>query len=206
MNPQNPEVKRGPGRPRKDEYIHPNMAHLIPHRLTAEGVAEFNEGKEPARVQITSDALDKQIQQRRDVLESNQSLQSWEAPDPRRELADRHIKPGMRARFLSPRKIDESGFRGWEPVIDGEGKQVKLGNMLLAQMPEAKAEQRNAHFREQAKEKLRQANDEVKEQKDRLLRETGASPRLSSPGASGEVGLQQLRGNSTTVETFLEGD
>lgn len=128
----------------------------ILYRQTDEGIAEANEGKVECAARVTSDPLSNSIQQRRDQLTST-DMQPWEAVDPLREIASAHVAPGMRPKFLSPEVVKKKGNRGFEPVIK-DGQPVKVGNLILAQMPEEKAQQRNRHYREQGQKMLQQVD------------------------------------------------
>jgi hypothetical protein len=177
---------------------------LVPYEMTDQGVAEKNEGKEPARASVLSDPIEKHVAERKDAVKSR-GMASWEAPDVRKEVAEKHVKPGFKARLLSPRKVELEGTRGWEPVTDRNGDPVKVGNLILGQMPEAKVAQRNKHYRDQANARLQREAEGYQEQQARLLRESGISPDAVRP-RSGEDGLQIAQGNdagSTDVQQFF---
>ena len=68
------------------------------------------------------------------------------------------------ARFegLSDHTVKNKGTRGWKPVIV-DGEPVKLGNMVLAEMPEGKARARNAHYAALGNERLKQNTERFME-------------------------------------------
>lgn len=147
---------------------------LLSVQHTDEDIAERNAGKQESAARVTRSELDGAIQERRDFRESE--MEPWQAPDPMRALADAHVRPGFRAKFLSEQKLNKEGNygRGWEVVLDEKGKPVKLGTLVLGQMPVGKAEQRNAHYRAKseaaiaevyraAKEKGLKSDDEMKQ-------------------------------------------
>lgn len=117
---------------------------------TDEDIAARNSGKGESAARVTRSELDGAIQERRDFRESEN--EPWMAPDPMRALADAHVKPGFRAKFLSEQKLNKEGNygRGFEVVLDPHGKPVKLGTLVLGQIPEAKARQRNEHYRQKS--------------------------------------------------------
>lgn len=165
------------------------VEHLIPYENTDEGIAE-RDAKPKARASVLSDPLDKARQERRDFRLN--STEPWEAPDPRQDLADKYVAMGMRPHFLSPMKIDKDGMRKWEPVEDENGRQVKLGNMILAQMPEEMAQARDAHYQAIGGRKLAEVHREFREGQERLFR--GARGRSKSAD-----GLQVTTGNTEEV-------
>ena len=160
-----PEAQREPyqhiqgchmgGRPVED-VVPISSAHLITYDHTDEGIAARNEGKadSAARVRaasgdrspVTGASREHKLSERRDHMQVG--MEPWEAPDPMKELVEKHIGKGMRPRFLSPFKIQKQGKRGFEIVKDEKGDPVTLGELVLAQMPEEQAERRNRVFRE----------------------------------------------------------
>lgn len=125
----------------------------ILYQQTDEGIAEANEGKQEARARVVTDEYRKSLDHRRDRILEGQ--EPWQAPNAMKELAEKHVRPGFTPRFLSPAMIDKRGMRGWEPVLDENGNQVKARNMILAEMPKDAAERRNKHFRDKGKDALR---------------------------------------------------
>jgi hypothetical protein len=131
-------------------------AHLITYAHTDEGIAERSAGKAETaahvrsvsgdRARVTATDRDAMLAERYDFRKNE--LQPWEAPDPMKELVEAHIAKGMRAKFLSPRRMAKDGTRGFDIVKTGNGDPVKLGEMILGQMPEDRAEARNAHYRD----------------------------------------------------------
>jgi hypothetical protein len=186
------------------EPIPEHLTHLIPYEATDQGRVEVNAGKTEARAQVLRDPVDNKI-----AAFGDESLEPWQSPNPMKELADAHVGPGMRARFLSQRKCERDGMRGWKPVINpATGEPVKLGHMILGEMPEAKAIARNKHYEEQGAEDLREIYDEFNEKQTKLMRDAGI--RDMGPLRPGElveddrthevdqIGLQQSRGNAAT--------
>lgn len=122
-----------------------NQGRIL-YQQTDEGIAEANAGKEPRRVEILSDELSKSLEHRRDAVKDGMNL--GEAPNQMREAIEKYIKPGMRGRFLSPKVVDRRGMRGWETVLDEQGKEIKVGDCFLGQMSAEAAKTRNKQVRE----------------------------------------------------------
>jgi len=175
----------------------------IPFRLTDQGFEEFNRGKVEARASVTSDPLDKIIRQREDATEP------WEMPDPMKELAAEHVPAGYRPRFLSPRMIEVYGMRGHEAVIDKQGDPVRVGRMILGQMPEDRAQRHDAYLATLAAEPVREAAEQFNVKTERMLRDAPAAaggdfaPLKSGTRVKdyefeteGEIGLRTTRGNA----------
>lgn len=154
------------------------MEHLIPHRHTDAGVEEFNAGKEPARVQVTSDPLDKAIERHADA----DPLQPWELTDPMQHLIDKHIQPGQRPYFQAPAVQQRQGDRGFKPVVDERGDPVKLGELVLTQMPEERARKRDKHFRDLGMEVIRANVEKTTIEAEKIARDSEGmiTPLMSS--------------------------
>lgn len=175
-------------------------AALIPYDNTDEGIAEKLQ-KPQAVASVVRDELDGRILERRDARASD--MEPWAVPDPMKELAERYVRPGMRPKFLSPSKVQREGTRGFEVVKDERSEPVKLGNMLLAQMPEEKAIARTRHYQQLGLSKQAEMKNEFTEQQERLLRDAGMRPGLlRDRGPDGE-GLRSVRGNLSELEGGL---
>lgn len=140
------------------------LRHAIPYRHTDQGIAEHNAGKEPTRVQVVSDAVDKQF-----VGYDPNNVSIW-SPNPalnaRRKgeevLGDK--AKGMAFRLLNPNRIATVGDRGFKPVIDEKGDPITMGNMVLGAMPKVLNEQRKAHFRSLDEQRVKEAQERDAEQ------------------------------------------
>lgn len=166
---------------------------LMPYELTDQGAAESAPTDQP-RSRIVADAHDKAIVHRRDAI-LEQGMMPWEAPDARRELMDRHLPSGHTGRFLSPSKCAHSGNRGWTPVLDSSGKEVRLGEMVLASMPKEGAAKRNAHYHGLDQVHLARVENDIQEHQERLASEAGiplASRRSFLDPTGQDRGLQDV--------------
>lgn len=157
------------------------MAHLIPYGRTDQGIAESNEGKDVVYTRVVRDEWDQTIAKR-----SDPSVPVWDSPDPMADAVKRYGRPGMAHKFLSPRHIDKKGFRHFEIVKDGDGREVKVGNMLLGEMPEEMRDARNRHYREVGNAEVRQAEDAYRADQERTLRDAGIGRDMASVLHSGE--------------------
>ena len=178
--------------------------HLIPYGNTDQGIEERMARphataqltrSEPPKSVVKGGSFDKNREAR---AASRLGTEVFDAPDPLREVADAHVGPGMRAKFLSPGVVDRRGTRGFEIVRDANGDPIKVGAMILAQMPEKRAIARDRYFQDQGAAKLRAAKEEHQEQINQLERDAGVrrpgAGRAGRPDPAG--GLQETRGNS----------
>jgi hypothetical protein len=138
------------------------MQGRIVYAQTDEGFAENNEGKVEGAARVISDGFNKALEQRKDdVLERD--MESYEARDPLKEVHDQYIQPGMRGKFLSPRKVKENGGTGdYEIVKDAKQNPVSVHGMVLGQMPERKARARNKHYQERSNRLLTEMTERYK--------------------------------------------
>lgn len=152
----------------KGAPIPEHLWHVVSYKMTDQYLAE---NPPPPRtgpmVDVISDPLDKKFAAE---LESPTSLEPWEGiGDPMKALIDEHIVPGQRPRFLSREMIRERGLRGYEVVRHPNGDPVVLGNMILGQMPEAKAQKRDSYYRNESAERITEAHDNFIEAQQRAL-------------------------------------
>lgn len=139
------------------------MQGRILYQQTDEGIAEWNAGKQEAAARVTKDSFTKTMEHRKDAVR-DMGMDINDAPNPMKELMDKHVPKGMRGRFLSPRVIDRRGMRGWEPVTDESGAQVKVRDTILAQMPEEQAKERGRKVREYGNKLLGQVKQQYLEE------------------------------------------
>lgn len=149
------------GRLISENYTEDQIA-ILQWAWTDEGIASRNAGKQEARASVISDPLAKAIEKRKDDV-LDRGMETWEASNPMQEVLAANERPGFRRRFLSDQTVKNRGLRGWQPVVGAGGDPVKLGTMTLAEMPEGKANQRNAHYRDIGRERLKEVNDHYME-------------------------------------------
>lgn len=137
----------------------------ILYQQTDEGIAEANEGKAEAgtTARVTRDEFTGACQARRDGIR-DQGMEPWEAPNPLKDVADRYAQPGMSPKFLSPRRLDKEGTRGFEVVRDKRGDPVKVRDMVLGHMPISKVEARNKFYRDKANAAVAEITKQYREE------------------------------------------
>jgi hypothetical protein len=134
-------------------------------RATGHGIQVGSGG----RARVTATDFGKSVEERRDFRADAGPMEIFEAPDPMKELVDRHIQPGMRPKFMSPGRVDRDGTRGFEIVKNENGDPVRMGRMILGQMPEAKARARNEFYRKKGSERLAAIENEHEERQRELV-------------------------------------
>lgn len=150
--------------------------------------------------------LDKAIDARRAA--GNGRMESWESPDPMKEQASEHGRPGFTQRYISPRHVANGrGFRGFKPV-QADGQNVTLGGLILCEMPNSKAEARNQYYRDQGNDAIREAEEHRIAEQEKAIRNGGhvgvsllrKNEKLTDHPRHGKgravTGLQESRGNS----------
>lgn len=143
------------------DYYTEDQISVLRWAWTDEGIAAANVGKLVGSGATVSDPIQKQLQRKKDDVLSR-GMETYEASDPMREVIDEHGRPGFRNRFLSDSTVKKRGMRGWQPVVK-DGEPVKLGGMVLAEMPVEKAVQRNKHYRDLGNDRLKQVTESYKE-------------------------------------------
>jgi hypothetical protein len=184
------------------------FAHLIDFKMTDQGIAEARAHDAAMPVKASGIRFNSKFD--RD-LERKAGAEVWDSFDPLREAVDGVREPGMNYRFLSDRAVKRRGRRGWEPVIGENGDPVKVADMVLGRMPEEKAEQRNAHYREVGNERLRDAGEQYELDQAKAIRDAkvrGFAPLRAGetvadnhdhPGMVIETGVRTQRGVQTAL-------
>jgi hypothetical protein len=174
--------------------------HVIPFAMTDQGKWEANQGKPaPSGVQVVRSEWDQMIGQRRD--------EPWAGHDPVKEAVAKHGEAGMKYRGLSERVMDKRGLRGWEPVKDAKGSNVKIGSLILGKMPKETAERRNAHYRDLGNDALQNASEQFAIDQEKAIIDSGrkgVSPLRrgqvvtdsNAPGHSAVIGFETTRGTA----------
>ena len=160
---------------------------VLTFQHTDESIAQRNEGKVENAARVTQSELSKSIQERADFRES--SPEPWEARDVMKEITDKYVAPGFKGKFLSPRKISRQGTRGHEVVRDERGDPVKLGEMILGQMPIEKVQRRNRAYQQKSQARLNQMKEEFQEGQQRIVRDAGERPSALGTGSRSADGL-----------------
>jgi hypothetical protein len=95
--------------------------------------------------------------------------------DPMRDAVERYGRPGMRAKFLSERCMGALGMRGYEIAKNERGDPVKVGTLIMGEIPERWAQERLARYAGESEAALREMEDGYMDAQDRLLRAAGAA-------------------------------
>jgi hypothetical protein len=90
---------------------------------------------------------------------------------PMEEAVQRYGQPGMAAKFLSERCIGVLGMRGYELVKDEHGDVVKVGTLLMGQIPERMANARREHWARQSDDAVREAVEAFEDNAARAIRD-----------------------------------
>jgi hypothetical protein len=183
--------------------IDPAFAHAINYAMTDQGIAEAKAraeaGPKPSGVTVGDGPFEKALQRKAEA-------QVWDSFDPLKEAVDQVRQPGMTYRFLDDKVLKRRGRRGWEPVLDKDGKPVEVAGMRLGAMPAEYADKRNAHYREIGNEQLANAAERYQEDQAKLIRDAGVkgmsplrigetlSDNFAHPGMRSQVGVHATRG------------
>ena len=134
------------------------------YQQTDEGIDENNQGKSEHQVLVGAEGFGKALQQRRDELKERE-MEPYEARDPLKEAADQYAQPGLRAKFLSQRKVKENGGTGdYQVVKDAKRDPVSIRGMILGHIPEERAKARNRHYQGRSRKLLGEITERYKQE------------------------------------------
>lgn len=92
---------------------------------------------------------------------------------PMEEAVVRYGTPGMAPKFLSERCIGVLGLRGYVVVKDEKGDPVKVGTLIMGEIPIRMAEARRRHYADESSQAVREAADQFEDTAARAIREGG---------------------------------
>jgi hypothetical protein len=92
---------------------------------------------------------------------------------PMEEAVQRYGQPGMAAKFLSERCIGVLGLRGYELVKDERGDVVKVGTLMMGQIPERMAAARREHWARESDNAVQEAAEQFEDSAARAIRDGG---------------------------------
>jgi hypothetical protein len=92
---------------------------------------------------------------------------------PMEEAVMRYGTPGMAPKFLSERCIGVLGLRGYVVVNDERGDPVKVGTLIMGEIPIRMAEARRRHYAEESEKSVREAGEQFEDTAARAIREGG---------------------------------
>jgi hypothetical protein len=99
--------------------------------------------------------------------------------NPMREAVARYGRPGMAVKFLSDHCNDVLGMRGYEVCKKPNGDIVKVGTLIMAEIPEEMAERRRRHWAKESTDQLTEMEENYFEMAQRTIRDSkvaGVSP------------------------------
>jgi hypothetical protein len=92
---------------------------------------------------------------------------------PMEEAVQKYGSPGMAAKFLSERCIGVLGLRGYVIVKDEHGDPVKVGTLIMGEIPLRMAEARRQHWANESDEQIREAGEQFEDIAARAIRDGG---------------------------------
>jgi|SRR5215467_2746480 len=143
----------------KDLKLEAPVLAALDYYATDEGMAEKNATRaEPSGVTVGAEPWDKSLQQKRDDVKER-GYNTYEARDPLREVAEEYAQPGMRARYMSQKKLKDGGNRDYKVVKQPNGDPVMVRGMVLGHIPEEVAVARNKYYQRRGNDLLKQLNE-----------------------------------------------
>jgi hypothetical protein len=106
---------------------------------------------------------------------------------PLEDAVRRYGNPGMAPKFLSKRCIDALGMRGYRIVIDEHGDPVRVGTLIMGEIPIQVAERRRLKAAELSNDAVREQEEAYVAAQSRFLASTGAVGVGSRPLEHGET-------------------
>jgi hypothetical protein len=94
---------------------------------------------------------------------------------PMEEAVARYGSPGMAPKFLSERCIDVLGLRGYRIVKDSNGDPVKVGKLIMGEIPLRMAENRRRHFAEESEAAVRESAEAFEDRASRAISDAGGA-------------------------------
>ena len=89
---------------------------------------------------------------------------------PMEEAVERYGSPGMATKFLSERCIGVLGLRGYELVKNEKGEVVKVGTLMMGEIPERMAHARRLHWARESDDAVREAAEQFEDEAARAIR------------------------------------
>ena len=93
---------------------------------------------------------------------------------PMEEAVMRYGSPGMAPKFLSERCIGVLGLRGYVVVKDERGDPVKVGTLIMGEIPIRMAERRREHYARQSEDAIAEAGEQFEDNAARAIRASGS--------------------------------
>jgi hypothetical protein len=107
--------------------------------------------------------------------------------DPLREAVQKYGSPGMAPKFMAANCIATLSMRGYRIVRDETGDPVKVGTLIMTEIPQRIADRRRQAAAQESIDSVREAEQTYQETIERVVSEAGPKGRGSGPLATGEV-------------------
>lgn len=169
--------------------IPPEVAHLVPYANTDQGIAEHNakleaEGRlSDGRVRLKVDAEDNRLAK----YDDDDTPYGVGSPLAETAAEYRQKNPDKAVRFLSEMQMSKTGKRGFDFVLDGDGKPLKVGDLTLAALPRQVAESRRRAHIQESRDAITQKVEEFHVNTEQVNRE--------ARGANGTVAVMPMSGS-----------
>ncbi len=119
--------------------------------------------------------------------------------NPLLEAVQRYGSPGMAPKFLSESCIAALGMRGYRIVRQKNGDAVKVGTLIMAEIPQRIANARREKYAAESRAQVRESEQAYQDNIERAVREAGRVGLGSGPLAPGEM----IAANQTETEALL---
>lgn len=119
--------------------------------------------------------------------------------DPLRDAVEKYGTPGMRPKFMSPRAMDVLGDRGYRVVTKENGDPVKVGTLIMGEIPEGMALARQRRYAEESIQAVRDQEEHYMETQERLVEATRTAGVGFRPLRRDEI----ISANATETEESL---
>lgn len=120
---------------------------------------------------------------------------------PMEEAVMKYGTPGMAPKFLSERCIGVLGMRGYVIVKDEKGDPVKVGTLIMGEIPLRMAEARRRHYADESEQMVRESAESFEDTAERAIREGGGRSGVSVLSRGDRVSS-----NATETEAYLGQD
>ena len=102
--------------------------------------------------------------------------------NPMREAVDRYGRAGFAVKFMSEACNARFGLRGYQIVKDANGDPVKIGTLLMGEIPTDWAERRRQHWADESRNQIAEQENNYQERAAQTIRDSnvrGVAPLMS---------------------------
>lgn len=167
-----------------------HLKHVIAYDLTDQGKAERKENLKASgrysenQVSVVSSEFDKQLLRYEDDANG---AEPWELANPIEAAKARVPDPtGKAFHLFGNATYDRDGARGFVPEKDVNGNLIKVGNMVLASMPESRAAKREKYYKDLALQAEKAEGERYREEQARNAA-AGITPLRPGDSVNGNV-------------------